>query len=402
MINLNLSLEEQLVLLNSRVETDKSIVTRTFMLLERPIDWNRINKLAYNHGVAPLLYKNLSDAGVKSVLPDELKALYYITASRNNNLIKETGRVLKAFNDNKLKSIILKGIYLINNIYINPALRPLADIDILVHKKDLTRVIDIFTELGYVLPQHHLPLEVFTKYHFHLTFMSKENSQAIFEIHWDLRDRFKYSETDVTGIWGSATEMEFYGEQTMTMSHEDSLIYLCQHLDRHGYINRFIYNSPEKYNFIFDRQSMDRLIWFVDIYEYLNKYGNSLNWDGVIEKTGLWDKDGSITSSLYITDQLYQIRLPRTLFDELTPPKVNLPENVIYKFIMRRASCRNWNRDYLLKFFEKRVIGTYTKFPFHPIRFLEVNFRTLLLIVRFPLDLLYHLFRKCFVGRTYG
>ncbi len=388
--------------MNSRTEVNERIVEKTLTLLERPLDWNYITTLAYNHGVAPLLYSNLTNAGIESVIPDELKALYYITASRNNKLLLETGRVLKAFNEINIKSIILKGIYLTKKIYKNHALRPLADIDILISKNDLPKVIEILMDLGYVLPQHHLPLEVFTKYHFHLTFMSKENSQVIFEIHWDLRDSFKYSRTDISGIWSAAQEVELSGEQTMTMGLEDLLIYLCQHLDRHGYMNRFICNRQDNYSFIFSRQSMNRLIWFVDIYEILKYYGNSVNWNSVIDKTKKWDKDGSVTSSLYITDHLFHLKLSKNLFGALNPPKVNLLENLMYKFIMRRASRRHWNRDYLLRFYENKLIATYTKFPFHPIRLLEVNYRIFILIIRFPLDLFYHLFRKVIARWRYG
>lgn len=402
MNNLVLSLEEQLLLLNASIDVDEKTVEKTLTLLDRPLDWNHITKLAYNHGVAPLLYSNLSKIGVDSVLPGELKALYYITASRNNSLMIETSKVLKAFNNANIRSIILKGIHLTKIIYKNLALRPVADIDILVSKSDLPNVIDILAEFGYVLPEHHLPIEVFTKYHFHLTFMSKENNHAIFEIHWDLRDSFKYSPTDISGIWNSAQEVELSGVKTMTMAQEDLLIYLCQHLDRHGYMNRFICRRQDSYNFIFSRQSMDRLIWFVDIFEMLNKYGDSINWNRVIEKTEKWDKDGSVTSSLYITDHLYDMKLSRNIFDALNPPKINFLEAVMYQFITRRASCRNWNRDHILKFYESKIIGTYTKFPFHPIRLLEINWRVLILVIQFPLDLFYYLFRKVLLRWKYG
>ena len=94
MNDLNLSPEEQLLLLNSRTEIDEGTIKETLALLEQPLDWNHITTLAYNHGVAPLIYRNLTDVGVESVLPEELKALYYITASRNNSQMLETGRVI--------------------------------------------------------------------------------------------------------------------------------------------------------------------------------------------------------------------------------------------------------------------------------------------------------------------
>jgi len=397
MKNLSLSPEIQLLLCYSRTEIDEKVAKRAEDILEQPLNWDYLLKTAYNHGVAPLLYNNLKKTKSKDIIPKDtiksLEAIYYATAFNNMQLLKETGKVLNAFNDARIKAIIFKGSSLSKIIYKNPALRPFSDVDVLISKDDLPKVIDILTNMGYVLPEYLLPFGLYTKYHFHLLFIKKNGHQTNLEIHWDLKDNFKYSPMGIMEIWRDARQVEISGAPAMIMAPEDLLIYLCHHLDRHGYMNRFIYNQQNCYSFILNELSGNRLIWFVDIYEVIKYYGKRINGANLIEKTRNWDKDGSVASTLFFTNWLFQAELDPDVLSALKSPGSSIIEGLLYGFIIKRYYQKG-QKDYILKFLDKKILKMDERFQFRPIRLIELNYRLITLFVLFPFELAYHIIKR--------
>lgn len=398
MKNLSLSPEIQFLLCYSRTEIDEKVAKRAEDILEQPLNWDYLLKTAYNHGVAPLLYNNLKKTKSKDIVPKDtiksLEAIYYATAFNNMQLLKETGKVLNSFNYAKIKVISFKGPSLVKIIYKNPALRPFLDIDLLISKDDLPKVIDILKDMGYSLPEYLLPLELYTKYHFHLLFIKKNGHQTNLEIHWDLKDNFKYPPMGIMEIWRDARQVEISGAPAMIMAPEDLLIYLCHHIDRHGYMNRFINTQQDCYSFILNELSWNRLIWFVDVYEVIKYYGKRINWMNLIEKSNRWDKNGSVASSLHLTNQLFQVGLEPHILNTLNPPIISTVEGLLYKFIIRRASNQERRKDFILKFYERKITRSNKRFVFRPIRLIELNYRLITLFVLFPFELAYHIIKR--------
>ena len=396
-----LSPENKVLLYCARIEIEKKLTGKIRNILEYPIDWNYLVNTATSHGVAPLLYKNLKRMGVEDTVPEEamksLEAIYYATAVRNKRLFKEINKVLNALNNAGIKAMILKGPSLSEIIYKNPALRHFSDIDLLILKDDIPKVIDILEDMGYRLPEYLLPLELYAKFHFHLSFIKKNSEQSILEIHWDLKDNFECPPMELEKIWSDARQVEISGAPAMIMGTEDLIIYLCHHLDRHGYMNRFIYHQQDYHSFVLNGLSCNRLIWFVDIYEVVKFYGNSINWKYIIETSGKWDKNGSIASTLFFTDWLFQAELDSGILSALKPPRASTIECLSYKFIISRYYQKG-QEDYILKFLDKNVLKMNERFQFRPIRLICLNHRILIRYILFPLQLVYYIFRR-FISR---
>ena len=94
------------------------------------------NTLARLHGVAPLLHERLRATGRLPELPAEtreiLGAARRLTAFENLRHYAELRRIAKALNGRGIPLIALKGLHLAELVYVEPSLRPMSDMDILV------------------------------------------------------------------------------------------------------------------------------------------------------------------------------------------------------------------------------------------------------------------------------
>lgn len=393
MEKLNLSYEDQLLVCCARTKMDEEMADKARNLLEHPLDYNYLINKAVNHGVAALLHTNLKAIDAQDRMPayitEKLETLYYAIASSNVTKYQEIVNILKALNSARIKSIVLKGPAIANTIYGNVALRPFSDVDLLIAKDDLSSVSRILRDLGYVSPEHILPIALYMKYHFNLPFIKKNGHQILIEIHWDLTDRFKHLPMEISKVWDNAKQIAISGVPALIMEPEDLLVYLCHHLDRHGHMNSFFYNQHDGLDFILNDLSSNRLIWFVDIHEVIKKYGKGINWTDIIEKLKKWDKDGCITTSLFLTNCLFPLALDSNVLSALNPARNSSVENLLYKLITRRYS-RKGQEDYIIKFYKKKILKETKTFQFRPIRLLYLNHRILSLSILFPLQLVYH------------
>ena len=125
------------------------------------IDWDRLTERACYHGVAPLLYNNLQHMDTPDVWSRNalsgLKRAYYATAARNGLLYQALHEMLHALKTKGIPVIVLKGAALAETVYPHRALRPMSDVDLLIHKADLPRVEDTLMGLGYMLRPHMQP-----------------------------------------------------------------------------------------------------------------------------------------------------------------------------------------------------------------------------------------------------
>ena len=135
------TLENRLLLACARTEPD---VQRIQALVARGPDWQAILRKTERWGLAPLVYTNLRQAVHSGQVPtpvaERLRHLYHrdtIHGVARRELLRAT---LLRFAEANVPVIVLKGAALATLVYPSPALRPMRDIDLLVHRRDLDRV----------------------------------------------------------------------------------------------------------------------------------------------------------------------------------------------------------------------------------------------------------------------
>jgi hypothetical protein len=117
-------------------------------------EWKRTQTALRMHGVAAYLLHHLrTDLDAFEALPAGFRRFLVATsdglAARNHRLADELAAILALAGRRGLPVMPLKGSLLSNLYYASPAIRPMADIDLLVRPKDERHFLTLLHSLGY-------------------------------------------------------------------------------------------------------------------------------------------------------------------------------------------------------------------------------------------------------------
>ncbi len=112
-------------------------------------EWNALLPLALAHGVGPLLFANLRERVLPVQARDQLRHVYLSNSFRNEKLLAEQQRILDAFSKKSLAAWPLKGPHLSQTLYGDPAVRQVADLDLLIRPEDLAACDELLHSFGY-------------------------------------------------------------------------------------------------------------------------------------------------------------------------------------------------------------------------------------------------------------
>jgi hypothetical protein len=180
-------------------------------------------------------------------------------------------------------------------IYGNAALRPMNDVDLLVHREDLERVEKKMLESGYV-PEDCNRLIADDNYHFGY---SLPNGGLTVEIHWNFLPANLSFGIDMDGQWRRSRTTFLGGAEVSVLCPEDLLLHQCLHASKHLYD---IWLKP-----------------FCDIFETIRHYGDAIDWDQVRIRS----REAGISNCVYLTlvlaRELLGAAVPDTLLVTIKP-----------------------------------------------------------------------------------
>jgi len=123
--------------------------------------------------------------------------------------------------------VLLKGISISDQYYPTPELRPMRDIDFLIQKKDLVKVEEVLTQLGYQ-QKSDLPKAFFDNYHHSMPFYHPSTGVWV-EVHTGLfsgKKQIHDSQVfDVNNILSNLVKSKFNEREIYRLSDEYQLIY---------------------------------------------------------------------------------------------------------------------------------------------------------------------------------
>lgn len=292
--------DDILISLLSHVELSDNELDRIKGLFKENLDWDYILNKSKNEGVPCLIYQHLRNLPFKDSIPEGIlesfKNIYYTNSARNASIYEETKRVLKAFHTEKIKIVILKGIFLAESIYKNITLRPMTDIDILLKKEDVLKASKILSSLGYSTDRN-CEAVLRQPFSYSLTFSPSNPEEAdsfCIDLHWHILSStwlmgFLADKIDMERIWEQAEPTKIDDVDTLTLSPAHLLLYLAQH----GFVHSF-----------------KRLILLTDILETLRHYQRGLVWDKVIEEAKDLELLNVLSYSLDLTVKRLGLNLP--------------------------------------------------------------------------------------------
>jgi hypothetical protein len=135
--------------------------------------------------------------------------------------------VLRRLRNCDIPVIVLKGAFLAEAVYIDPALRSsMADVDIMVPRQELPRVQATLLDMGYA-PREREDIELRCRTTKGLAPFTRSGFTV--EPHWHIVHPTSPFRVDTAGLWARARPATIAGVEVLALSPEDLLLHLCLH-----------------------------------------------------------------------------------------------------------------------------------------------------------------------------
>lgn len=195
------------------------------------------------HGIASYLQPAMREA---EWLPESLKvwaeAQHAANSQRIARLHRDLQTILALFAAHELPLMPMKGALLTAQAYPDPGLRPMADLDLLIHPADFERARDLLGQLGYQPTIHHWK---------HTEFIQPDNQTVVdatcehpdnprkLELHLYCRENFGGPIVDITDLmWGQAHLSTWLGQPAWLPSTATLALHLLVHASYHFWQGR--------------------------------------------------------------------------------------------------------------------------------------------------------------------
>jgi len=295
-------------LTNSKLTSQK--INSIKQILKNDIDWDYFINLSEYHQISALVYWNIKTHFgnfISESYLSQIESNYKNTAVRNMFLTDELLSILKEYSANKVNAIPIKGPLIAEQIYKNLTVREFIDIDILVYQKDVEKAKDILIQRGYYL-EFHLSEEEDIAYRkssfylkdqkIHYTLFNKEKGISI-ELHWLIVPTEYSFAPNIDNFWKRSSIITLEGQEILSLSIEDLLLYLCIHGTKHHWM---------------------QLKWICDINELINK-NKALDWNKLSANAIKYKCERMILLGLKLTNEIYHTELPANLIKKIDSRK---------------------------------------------------------------------------------
>jgi hypothetical protein len=218
---------------------------------ERGVNWHELLRLAEQHGVLPLLARNLSVHARELPLEIEqqLRSAFEGNVRRNLWFASELGRIADYLDKQDLRVIPFKGPLLAESVYGDLALRTFSDLDFLISPAGFERAKLALAELGYRPAEELSPaVERFWLRKGYERSFDGTAGKNLVELQWGVLPYFYAVNLGIDDLLARSGRTSVGGVEVACLSPEDSLLVLCLHAAKHLWT---------------------RLIWLCDIAETL-------------------------------------------------------------------------------------------------------------------------------------
>jgi len=293
-------------------------------------DWDCMVEESIRHRIAPLAYRRLADGPWGAMMPaatrERLRSIHVRNAFRNAILLRETAQAVEALASAGVPTMLLKGVHLAGFVYDEPALRSMADIDVMVPRSKLEVAERVFLDQGYG-PLPRPDLAAHCAWSNHLPRLEKPDAEVL-EVHFSIERPTAPFDIDIDALWARARAVRVGGLQAWALCDEDLLLHLCLHAS---------------YHHRFDRYALKGLL---DVSTLIGRCAATLDWDDVAATANAWRAGGFVYCTLRLVRDILGAQVPAAVLsalahdaadDEVTAvaaryiltPSVDLPEAVL-------------------------------------------------------------------------
>jgi len=268
-------------------------------------EWGEFVKTVGANGVAPLVYRSLKTR--HTLIPGDvwefLQKSNYRELARSVIFQETLTRLLKEFDKEAIPVVVMKGSALGKHVYPAAHLRPMSDIDLLVHEEDLPKASAVLERLDYQQSRYEQfspgPAEAAPH---HIQFLPNNGMQFPVELHWRLiYGREENLAEDMRWFWQQVEPYSPDFRQAVVLNRQANLLYLPAHLITH-------HNGQQL-----------RLIWLYDLALLLDQPAE-LNWVEVLAAARNLKWEYALLKTIKQVGEVFAITPPVGLLQALNEP----------------------------------------------------------------------------------
>lgn len=263
--------------------------------VQQRLGWKRVIELAFRVDIHPLLYKHLLRLQTGAV-PDEvlwsLRTLVRYNEKRCVVIREELCRLLDFFQGYGFRALPLRGVALAQELYGEPELRPVRDIDLLLPREKAVQAVRLLEGLGYRLEVDEAFFERFILPSNCAIPMAKKsnNTSFVVDLHWDLAlPSFGVSPLPPVFWEEGIEERPMFGKKRLNTRLEWTLLFLALHAFHHRF---------------------SQFKGLVDLNEVCLR--KEMEWDTVEEIAGRYKWMGVVQLALTACQRLFGTEIPGT------------------------------------------------------------------------------------------
>lgn len=198
-------------------------------MLGQTLDWEYVISMAEWHGVLPLVARSLgAEAAVPSLLRERLRQSAFAIAARNLHIASIASRLARHLEAASIPVISYKGVVLSQMLYGTTAMRPVADIDLIIRPENFAAAVRILREqgfddrFGFTDAQRSAVLSLGFEHGFH-------GDGVNIDLHWRVAQRFVWPCLSMDRAWRATKPLTFLGTELRVFTPEAMLAALCVH-----------------------------------------------------------------------------------------------------------------------------------------------------------------------------
>lgn len=267
-----------------------------------PEDWRALLEEAEKRALTLTLYYRLRVAHGEALVPEwvweHLQTVYLAATARNMVMLHHAAGILRALQERGIEVIVLKGLYLVEQVYPEIGLRTFSDLDLLVRREQLADALTLMQNQGYRLSTWYDPQAQNTDIK-HLPPLEKAQHPTL-ELHWSILEEDEPFEIETAGLWERAVETTIAGVKTRALDSEDFLLHLALH-------------------FTYQHRLRGGLRNLYDIAEVLEQRMARMNWQKLLATAQQWGAQRVTWLTFQLVEGITRVTAPKEVMTALLP-----------------------------------------------------------------------------------
>ncbi len=272
------------------------------------INWEVLAETARREGMSGLLYRQIKDkklfSPLLSFLRDYYRSITALNLIHRSSLIK----IEESLNKEGTEVLALKGASLLDNIYKDPGMRPMEDLDLMVHPENKEKFEQLLLGLGYKkdLWAPHLFVKGQTTIDLHTHALNTDR----------IAGRARLFPAGMSSVWEYSVPLGPGFRWVKRPEDADNLLLLIQHLMKH---------------------SFSSLIWFMDIL-YLLENRNQHFWKRLYNRAAYLSQKRPLAYTLHLLYVLFGNKPPEGSGLENITDEISCFERVLLEISVKDQS----------------------------------------------------------------